>query len=67
MSVDVKAGSTLDVGMARPLFQTGVHVDRSRNQYVVTGDGRRFLALEGIEQGATPMMLVVNWTAGLGR
>jgi hypothetical protein len=67
MSADVKSGATLDVGVAQPLFQTAVRVDPTRNQYAVLGDGRRFLALESAEQGASPMMLVVNWTSGLGR
>lgn len=67
MSVDVKNGPAFEAGLPRPVFQTDVRVDATLNQYAVTGDGRRFLVLENVEHSASPMTLVVNWTAGLGR
>jgi hypothetical protein len=44
-----------------------VRVQPPINQYAVTGDGRRFLVLESVEHSSSPMTLVINWTAGLGR
>jgi eukaryotic-like serine/threonine-protein kinase len=65
MSLDVKAGSTLDFGLARTLFQTNVPVNPTRNQYAVADGGRRFLLLESAEPSASPMLLVVNWPAAI--
>jgi len=44
-----------------------LRADPIRNQYGVTGDGRKFFAQESAEQGAGPIIVVLNWTAGLGR
>jgi hypothetical protein len=56
----------LDSTVPRELFTLPLRVDPIRNQYAVTGDGRMFFALESAEQGAGPMTVVLNWTAGLG-
>ena len=67
MSVDLKPGATLEPAVPRVLFRASMRVDPILNQYAVTGDGRRFLVLESAEQTSTPVTVVVNWTAGLGR
>jgi hypothetical protein len=68
MSVELKtAGAMLEPAVPRELFAIPVHADPIRNQYAVTGDGRKFLVLESAEQNASPMTVVLNWSAGLGR
>lgn len=67
MSVELKtAGASLEPAVPRELFPIPVRVDPIRNQYAVTGDGRKFLVLESAEQSASPMTVVLNWAAGLG-
>jgi len=40
----------------------------SRTQYAVSADGQRFIFLSMIEEtSATPINVVVNWTADLKR
>jgi Tol biopolymer transport system component len=43
MSVDVKGASSIETGVPRALFQTPFRADPNRNQFDVTGDGRRFI------------------------
>ncbi len=69
MSADVKLGTTFEAGVPKALFGTRVlTLTDFRNHYAITADGQRFLinsTIEGI--GATPISVVVNWTAGLKR
>ncbi len=64
MAVDVKAGSTLEASIAKPLFQTGIGVAGFRNLYVVSGDGQRFLIITPVEATtSTPITVMLNWAA----
>jgi hypothetical protein len=65
MSVEVKPGSGIETGAPRALFQTPLRVDPYSNLWEVTGDGKRFLFGEPIEEGGNPVTVVLNWTAGL--
>ncbi|MFQ5928696.1 MAG: hypothetical protein ACE5MK_03290, partial [Acidobacteriota bacterium] len=67
MAVEVKAGSTLETGIPKVLFQTGVRVDPVFDQYCVTGDGQRFLLIEPAEGTAVPINIVLNWFEELKR
>ena len=67
MTVDVRGGSRLETGVPRVLFQTPVPVDPWANQYCVTGDGKKFIFLEPVEEGRELFHVVLNWTAGLKR
>lgn len=68
MSVPVKEGRSFEAGMPTPLFETGLTVARptaSRDRrYDVAPDGR-FLIVMPVQSAATPVNVVVNWTAGL--
>ena len=70
MAVPLDAGSSPQPGTPQRLFDTAisssVYSDYTRNQYVVTGDGRRFLINQpvGTTSPAT-ITVVVDWTAGL--
>jgi len=70
MAVEVKGDSTLDLGAARPLFAPRIFggssvVQGNRQQYDVTADGQRFLMNVDAEGSASPINIVLNWTAGL--
>jgi eukaryotic-like serine/threonine-protein kinase len=71
-AVLVKAESgtkpTLEASAPAPLFEThiGEGFGRVAYQYDVTADGKRFLVAENtVTASALPLIVVVNWTAGL--
>ena len=64
-------GKTLDLGVPAPLFRTrlasGAGVTAGRPEYAVAPDGR-FLMNTVVEATApSPITIVLNWEAGLGR
>lgn len=68
MAVEVKTDSnSLQAGIPRPLFESPWLLSiPSRNRYVVTPDGQRFLFNVPTEAGEISMInVVVNWPAGL--
>jgi len=74
MSVAVTTGSTFDAGLPVRLFETRTsplsvaNAGYTRNQYVVSADGTRFLVNQPpLGAPATPITVVVNWTAALAR
>ncbi|MDQ3666680.1 MAG: hypothetical protein M3410_08900, partial [Acidobacteriota bacterium] len=69
MAVEVKLGATFEPGVIKTLFATRVlTLIGFRNHYAVTADGQRFLINTTIEEtSATPISVVVNWTADLKR
>jgi hypothetical protein len=42
-------------------------VEPIRNQYAVTGDGRKFYVLENVDQNAPAMTVILNWESRLPR
>jgi eukaryotic-like serine/threonine-protein kinase len=68
MAVDVKLGATFEAGVPKTLFGTRVLTLTSERTYAVTADGQRFLINSTLEEtSATPISVVVNWTADLKR
>jgi hypothetical protein len=67
MSVDVKSGSSIETGVPRTLFQTPFQADPNRNQFDVTGDGKRFIFGEPVGENNKTITVVLNSTAGLKR
>jgi eukaryotic-like serine/threonine-protein kinase len=70
MVVTVKEGASFEAGTPEALFQTHIYGMAPNasfsQQYDVTADGRRFLLnLDLSETNATPLTVVLNWTAGL--
>ncbi len=65
MSAEIRVkGAALEVGAVKALFQA--RPQRPGWLYDATGDGQRFLVnTTAVEQSASPVTLVVNWTAGL--
>jgi DNA-binding winged helix-turn-helix (wHTH) protein/Tol biopolymer transport system component len=67
MSVDVRRGATLEAGSPKVLFQVPFQVvGRGWMQYVVTGDGTKFIFPEHVERNGS-LNVVSNWAAGLNR
>ena len=56
-----RQGSSLQVGAARPLFETRPKI--ALNPYDVSADGQRFLVNTIVEEASTPITLLVNWPA----
>ncbi len=70
MAADVKLGtSTFEAGVPKVLFQTHViSYPNPRNVYDVSADGQRFLIVTPLEEATTtPITVVANWNADLGR
>ena len=68
MAVNANASADhFQPGIPRVLFETPIIAGRAtRNQYVVTADGQRFLIASAAKQGPTsPITVVMNWTADL--
>ena len=65
MSVNFKTAATLEAGIPSELFPVPLLVEPKRNQYAVLANGSKFLFLESGELAAAPMVVVLNWTAGL--
>jgi Tol biopolymer transport system component len=69
MAVQVKTDdASFESGAPKVLFETHIlkKEDRTGNQYAVTSDGERFLINSTIAAaGASPISVVVNWTAGM--
>jgi hypothetical protein len=65
MAVAVGAGPSF--GVPKALFQTRAPADVQafRTNYVPSGDGKRFLVNTQSDQAPTPIMVVLNWAAGL--
>ena len=66
MAVDVKLGATFEMGTPKPLFQTRVTNFTSPNRYDVTADGQRFLVNSSVEENSrNPLVVILNWAAGI--
>ena len=62
MAVDLEAkNGAIAAGIPHPLFATRLPTG-GRNRWVVTRDGKKFLAIVPIEQKpATSLNVIVNW------
>jgi serine/threonine protein kinase len=63
MAVNIEiAGDEISPGRPEQLFQTGILVDPVRDQYAVTGDGKRFLMLAPLQTtSVSSINIVLNW------
>ena len=67
MAVEVKTDSSqFEAGIPRLLFDAQIEDGGWRNQYVVSGDGQRFLVNTfAVDAVQGPITVVLNWTSGL--
>jgi Tol biopolymer transport system component len=64
-AVEVKSGLSFSPGVPKPLFDAHIAETRLGTSYDIGKDGR-FLIPVPVEQGvATPITVLVNWTAGM--
>jgi len=65
--VAVSVGDGPSFGIPKPLFQTRVHdrVNANRTHFVPSRDGQRFLVNVATDTAASPITVVINWTATL--
>ncbi len=64
MAVEVRTvGATFQAGVPRALFEANLDPrTTSRNRYIPSPDGQRFLMIAPAEQaGPTPLTVVLNW------
>ena len=64
MCVGVKGDTRLETAVPKVLFQSAVRMDNNGQQYSVTGNGKRFILMEPVEEASKPFTVVLNWTAG---
>jgi Tol biopolymer transport system component/predicted Ser/Thr protein kinase len=71
MAVEIRAGSTLETGPVKALFQTAVNLSPTNYAFVVTGDGQRFAIREpaNVSNNGTleSLHVALNWPAAFGR
>ena len=72
MAVEVKTAPSFEVGASKALFDSRISrygVVTNPFHYAVTADGKRFLIISNADPSgspaATPITVVLNWTAGL--
>jgi Tol biopolymer transport system component len=66
MAVEVKGGTTLELGAPTRLFETSVNSQSTVHMYAVTRDGKRFLIREGLGSESVlsdPLYVVTSWTS----
>ena len=69
MAVDVRiTGTSVELGIPKPLFQTETESYTSWNTYVPSRDGKRFL-VNTVVGGTSekPIMVIMNWTEGIAK
>ncbi len=69
-AVPVRLQAAPDVGAAKALFRIPSLfslVNTTTPQYDVTADGQRFLVIAPVEGKVTPLTIVLNWAASIGR
>jgi Tol biopolymer transport system component/predicted Ser/Thr protein kinase len=68
MEVDVQTGETFQAGIPRSLFLARIPPGASRNRYVASADGQRFLFVAPLgRESMTPTTVVLNWFAELAK
>jgi Tol biopolymer transport system component len=66
MATEIKLGSTFQAGVPKPLFKVNTLILGTRNSYVPSNDGRRFLVNSYVDNtSGSPISVVVNWASEL--
>ena len=63
----MSTGTKIKPGISRVLFDTGLVLDATRDQYAAMPDGQRFLVLKSNGPSETLFNVIVNWPAMLKR
>jgi hypothetical protein len=66
--VEIQAGDGFNVGLPQPLFPARLRAGTTRNKYVASRDGQRFLLSAPLGcEALIPTTVVLNWNAELPR
>ena len=66
MSVEIRTGSTVEIGAPKPLFLTRIRSYDAPNRYVVSPDGQKFLVnAPAGDATIAPINVIVNWASSL--
>jgi eukaryotic-like serine/threonine-protein kinase len=63
-SVETRLEPTFDYGIPRFLFDMRANVFNTRNSYIPSPDGQRFLVNMSLDTAAPPIHVIRNWTVG---
>jgi eukaryotic-like serine/threonine-protein kinase len=66
-AVDIRSDSAFDYGVPHFLFDMRANVYNTANSYAPSRDGQRFLVNMLLDSAASPIIVILNWTAGLTR
>ena len=68
MAVPIDLAPRFSAGVPKALFQSRFETDITRNRYLPSPDGSRFLAIGTLgRESITPTTVVLNWSTELGR
>jgi serine/threonine protein kinase/Tol biopolymer transport system component len=68
MSAELSGAGELKKGLPTRLFHTNLRLGTNKAIYDVTGDGQRFLVIDGaIQSGSSDIEMVLNWPSQLPR
>ena len=57
----------MESGPPKELFQTRINLSPVWDQYAMTADAQKFIAIEPVDEGPQPIHVVLNWNAGVKR
>ena len=67
MAVEISIREGFLSGTPKPLFAARVSDGKTRNKYVPSADGQRFLLETAMPEPTKPTTIVLNWPADLPR
>jgi hypothetical protein len=68
MSAEISGTGELKKGLPTRLFHTNLRLGTNKAIYDVTGDGQRFLVIDGaVQSGSSDIEMVLNWPSLLPR
>ena len=65
MAADIEGGEAIKASIPKQLFKVPVTVDPGLDQFVVTGDGQRFIVIVEAEEAPSPVHVILNWPEAL--
>jgi hypothetical protein len=68
MVVEVQTANSFQAGIPKELFTSRILPGPTRNKYLASLDGKRFLFVSPLARDSmTPTTIVMNWFSGLGK
>jgi Tol biopolymer transport system component len=68
MAVPITSGDPIEAGVPQPLFDIASVRSPRNDDYAVSNDGQRLLFISrGTDAASTPLVVILNWSAGLNK